>query len=50
LAYLAANEAVDIAYKLETMGEKEDMSGAPDTFMTLSKECEKLKDFIVHYK
>ena len=50
LESLAAKKAAHIAYELEAMGEEGNMNHAPDAFAALSRECERIKDFIVTYK
>jgi len=46
LKYLAAGDAADIAYELETMGKEGNLTRAGDRFEDLDKECRKLIKFI----
>lgn len=50
LKYLAATDAAETAFKLEKMGEEANLDHAYETFQTLCKEIEQLKDYIVNCK
>ncbi len=49
LRYLAANQAAEVAYQLEAMGKKNNLSNADEMLNNLEKECEKVKTFITKY-
>ena len=46
LKYLAAGEAADIAFQLESMGKNGNLEGADETYRLLVEACERLKGFI----
>jgi HPt (histidine-containing phosphotransfer) domain-containing protein len=50
LKYIAAGTAADVAYQLEIIGKEENLSLADNIFPALREECEKVKDFMKHYK
>ncbi len=49
LKYLAANNAAEMAYQLESAGNKNNMDKVEELYKTLGLECERLKTFITHY-
>ncbi len=49
LRYLAANQAADVANKLEVMGKENKFADAETTFQALESECERVKAFINQY-
>ena len=46
LKYICADTASELAFQLETMGKKEDLSGANDILTTLQSETLRIKKFI----
>lgn len=49
LIYLAATEAADFAYRLESMGQKKNLTGAKVEFESLSKACSNLVAYMKSY-
>ena len=47
---MAAGQAANAAYGLETMGASKDLETANDGFRRLCEECEKVKSFMEKYK
>ncbi|MBW1862045.1 MAG: hypothetical protein JRJ02_06690 [Deltaproteobacteria bacterium] len=50
MKYLATKGAAETVYKLEKMGKEANLNHANETFKHLSKECERLKNFMVNYR